>query len=110
MSYTNLVFRRGKLSEQINRRKYIRFAPDPAEFAQIDKQAESESFNFQFVGLIVDEAPLSGCCLAIQKGIGLKPDDKVRIKLGELHPLKAKVIWVKQIDNNLVKCGFQFLE
>ncbi len=96
-------------SSQIVKRKYIRAAPDPNEYVQIDRSLDGE-FSFQYAGLVVEESPLSGCSIVCLQSVGLKAGDHCRLKVGSMSPLKSKVIWESKLDNRVSRYGFQFLE
>lgn len=92
------------------KRQYMRFAPDPNEFARIDTNAEGDDFEFQYVALIVEEAPMGGCGVVGLNSIPLKEGDQFRIQLGMMAPLRAEIVWVKELDEQLVRYGIKFLE
>ncbi len=91
-------------------RKHIRFRPDATAYAQIDKNADREEFLFEHTGLILEEAPMGGCGLVVHEMVGLQVSDIVRVKVGELAPLKAKVVWTKPLGDQVVRIGMKFLE
>jgi hypothetical protein len=92
-----------------HKRRFIRFKPGPNHYAQIDLSANSDEFTFQYVALIVDES-LMGCCLALLPNAPLKVGDEVRVKVGPLAPLKARIVWKTNVDSFVDKVGFEFLE
>lgn len=98
------------MSEQKNIRRYIRFRPEGNLYAQLDTQADRDAFSFEYVALILDEAPLGGCGLAAHKEVKLVPGDLCRLKIGQLAPLKAEVVWKRILDEEIVRFGFKFLE
>ncbi|MBF0442297.1 MAG: PilZ domain-containing protein [Oligoflexales bacterium] len=93
-----------------HKRKHIRFKPEPNQFAQIDKKTEGEQFTFEYVALIVDMAPMGGCSLIVTKQINLDVGHRCRIKLGEMSPLLAEVVWIRDIEKDFFRYGFRFLE
>jgi len=99
------------LPEQQTQRQHVRFKPESNEYAQIDTTEDlQKQFEFQYVGLIVDEAPYGGCCLLTYDSLIMLKGDIVRVKLGPLSPLKAEVVWVKSDSNNTTMYGVKFLE
>ena len=92
------------------RRRYLRFPPEPAEYAQIDKRVDAETFEFQYVALIVEESPLGGCGLAMLDWVGLEVGDMCRVRLGNLEPLIAEIIWRKPLEGAIIRYGVKFLE
>lgn len=66
-------------------------------------------FNPNTVGLIVDEA-YGGCSIILVTTTKLKIGDICKIQLGGFSPLKAELKHISQLDTNILKLGFQFLE
>lgn len=91
-------------------RKYIRFRPDANAYAQIDRDPDRGEFLFEYAGLILEESPMGGCGLVIHEMVGLQVGDIVRVKVGELAPLKAKVVWTKPLGDQVIRIGMKFLE
>ena len=94
----------------VNKRQHLRFTPDPNEFARIDTNPNGDNFNFEYVALIVEEAPLGGCAFVGLDMIPLREGDLFRIQLGNLAPVHAEVVWRRQIDGQIYRFGVQFLE
>lgn len=92
------------------RRRYLRFPPEPSEYAQIDKRVDGETFEFQYVALIVEESPVGGCGLVMLETVGLDVGDMCRIRLGSLEPLTAEIIWRKPLEGGIARYGVKFLE
>ena len=104
------------------RRRYIRFSPDSDgsnlqekgdEFlAHIDLNLEGE-FKPTLVGYLVQKSH-AGCCLVMvrsdESSNKLERDLQCLVKAGPLHPLRAVVRWRRDLDEELLKAGFQFLE
>ncbi len=93
-------------------RRYLRFPPDPIEVAYIDFDCEGHNFVKEVVALIVDVAPKGGCSLVfnLPKGKQMKDGQRCRIKIGDLRPVVAEVVWQKELDRDIYRCGFLFLE
>jgi len=105
------------------RRRYLRYTPDIAEtedqrtldnehVAYVDTKTEGP-FQPDLVGFLIQKSH-AGCCLVIQHteqaSEKLVRDYTCRIKAGPLHPLKAVVRWRRDLDDEILKAGFQFLE
>ena len=93
-----------------SKRKHIRFKPDPLAYALIDSREGASEFVPDHVALIADEAPMGGCGLIAGDIDHLQMHSICRVKLGELAPLRAEVVWRKAIDHSIVRIGFSFLE
>ncbi len=93
-------------------RRYLRFPPDPKEVAYIDFNCQRDNFTIKLAALIVDVAPKGGCSLVftLPSGETIKDNQRCRIKIGDLLPVTAEVVWHKQLDRNIYRCGFIFLE
>lgn len=91
-------------------RKHIRAIPDPTDFAQIDTDPDRDEFLFEYVALIREEAPMGGCGIICIETVPLKQDQRIKIKVGRLDPLRAEVVWVKKIDEGILSLGIRFLE
>lgn len=92
-------------------RKYIRFRPDVGSYAVIDFNPNKDvPFHGQALALIIDEAPMGGCSLVSLKDVTLNPGAECRVKLGAMAPLRAQCVWVKQLDEDVFRIGFRFLE
>lgn len=87
----------------------IRFQPDPLDHALIDFQNEAGKFSPTAVGLILNES-FAGCALVIKTTNLLNKDQELKVQVGKLEPLSAKVVWVKALDESLVKVGINFFE
>lgn len=89
--------------------KQIRFPPDSDEMAFISFNVND--FKKDLSALIINES-LQGACLVINRA--LVPTDKpINIgqiflaKIGAMNPLRARVRWLKEVDENLLKIGIE---
>ena len=106
------------------RRKHLRFKQDPGEMKDLEKKAlsivahidvgENEEFHPRLMGYVVEESH-AGCSLVVLRSKS-KQEDALQegthcvLKVGVLHPLPAVVRWRKELDDDLLKLGFQFNE
>ncbi len=97
---------------EINTRTHLRFKPDPLEYAQVALYSpdQEEAFKPDFVALIVEEAPLAGCSLIAHAYPGIEVNAECLVKIGELAPVHAQVIWKKPLESDLVRFGLKFFE
>ena len=91
-------------------RKHIRFRPDANDVAYIDTKIGSDTFESDFVALIIEESPMGGCGIMCLDHFTLEPGMRVRIKVGKLHPLLAEVMWAKNEIKDVKRYGLKFLE
>ncbi len=87
--------------------RWIRFEPDALDSALIDLNFDATPFTPVAVGLIINES-YTGCSIVI-KSLDLKPHQLLRVQVGRLGVMGAKLIWAKEIEEGLMKIGIQFL-
>ncbi|SMF68885.1 hypothetical protein [Pseudobacteriovorax antillogorgiicola] len=97
------------MSGQAVRRRYIRAAPDDNEYVQIDHKLEGD-FTFSYAALVVEESPLGGCSIVCLDSVGLEKGSVCRMKVGHMAPLRSEIVWVKVLDEHVVRLGVKFLE
>ncbi len=90
----------------IKPRHSIRFTPDPLTTALVDLKTASE-FNPSIVALVLNES-FTGCALLLSCDHLLKKDQIVSVKVGLLDPIKAQIIWIKNLEENIFKIGLKF--
>ena len=90
------------------KRKFMRIAPDPDEYVQIDKEVAGP-FNFGYAGLVVEESPLTGCSIVCLDSVGLETGLQCRLKVGHMGPILSEIIWKREIDENVSRYGDQIL-
>jgi hypothetical protein len=95
-----------------SRRRYIRFKPDPESvaFVTLEGTGKKDPGKIHLACLIVDEAPRGGCCLVSFHHDRLHLNSEYLVKVGPLHPLRAKLVWLQSCGDDMVKLGFQFVE
>jgi len=97
------------VGEESAKRRFIRAKPDPLDYAALQLK-DAGTFAPDMVGLIVDEAPMGGASIVVLATPKIKEGQLVRLKVGRLSPLRAEVRWVKPVEKDLLRVGFQFLE
>ena len=95
--------------DNFKKRQHVRFQPDPLDVAFIGKKVDGE-FSPELSAMILQEAPMGGCGLAMRITEEFQVGDECVLKLGKLDAYNAVVRWRKQVDEDLLKVGFQFLE
>jgi hypothetical protein len=103
------------MTARINKRKHVRFKPEPLEVAylQFTPYAASvppQEFKADCVAYIEEQAPLGGCGLVLTDRDELQNGATLRIQLGPLAPLLAKIVYKAPLSKALVRVGCQFLE
>lgn len=88
-------------------RKSVRFAPDALSVAQISFK-NRVSFKPELVALILNES-FTGCALLVNSDDKISTNDDVIVKLGEMSPMRARVVWSKNLEENIYKIGIKWL-
>ncbi len=81
--------------------------------AHIDINVVDENFEPEFIAMVVEQSH-QGCGLVLvrynQDYEKIVKDMEVVVRVGRLHPMKARVRWRKNLDEDLFKIGLEFLE
>jgi hypothetical protein len=94
-----------------NSRRYIRFKPDTSTYAAIDTRSNGPNQPFvpEIMGLIYEESS-HGCGMILIGVDKLSSGDVCRIQIGSRTPIDAEVRWTKEIDPDVIRIGFLYLE
>ncbi len=98
-----------KKSDKLNKRKYIRYKPDPGVFALIDFEADAGPFRPTFPALVLTESH-QGCGLLIVDNKQLSVGSLIRVQVGNLPPMRAEIRWKEKLDSDATKIGLHFLD
>lgn len=90
-------------------RKSIRFQPDANTLAYIKRLKNKDSDSIDCVGLVSNEAGKGFGCVSLFEN-SPSEGEECMVKVGELAAIAAKVVFVKKIDDDAVKLGFEYLE
>ena len=83
-----------------------RFKPDPLAVAYMS--LKNTSLN-PVVGLILNES-FTGCAILVSTEDRFNLNQKVFVKVGNLHAMAAEIMWSTQLDENIFKLGLKYLE
>lgn len=86
----------------------LRFKPDPLDSALIQFSTEAD-FKPTAVGLIIDES-YTGSAIVINSTQQVSSGQEVRIQVGKLPVMRARIAWAKGLEKDLVKLGIEYLE
>lgn len=89
-------------------RKATRFQPDPMTLALVDLKPTRE-FKPTLTGIVLNES-YTGCAILVASDLPFKKASKLRIKVGQLEPLKGQIAWIKHLEENIYKIGVRLLE
>lgn len=93
------------------KRRNIRFQPDMDSIAQLDLNSDHNvnQFEVQLNGIITDES-YSGCGIVTLENTKLKKGSIIIAKIGNLGPIGCEIVWVKKLDENVLKVGLQYID
>ena len=97
-------------NDNFKKRKYLRYPPSPLELGLVDPDPHRADFDPAYVGIIVEESAMGGCCLCIRQPDQLKVGAKCRVKIGDLQPFISEVRWMREQEMGVFLMGFRFLE
>ena len=86
-------------------RKNFRYPAEPNELVTIYYLDESTEKTVQLVGLCQDES-LNGCCAVFVGEVSFEKEQEVLCECGKLPKVKAKVCWIKKLEDQIAKVGF----
>ena len=86
----------------------LRIAPSPSDHAILSLNPEGD-FQADWQALITDQAS-GGCCLVFFAHPRVAVGTRLRVQLGKREPVRAQVIWMKDVPPGLVQAGLQYLE
>lgn len=95
------------MPKQTYSRSSIRFSSEENALTLVDMKPEQEDFSPSAVGLAIDESSHGSGIVMLKKNCP-NLDDSVKIKIGKLAPMKATCVWVKELDEHVVRVGFHF--
>lgn len=92
-----------------NKRRHIRYPAEPNELVTVYFMDEQAGITGQRVGLGQDDS-FKGCCVVFVGDMPFRNGQEVMCECGKLPKVAAKVAWIKELDKQVAKVGFQFLE
>jgi len=99
-------------NKNISKRAHMRYKPQELEsLVLVDTRTEGlkEDFCPTVIGLALSESR-GGCSFVARITTKIRKQDIVIIKVGELLPLYAEVVWLANVDTELIKVGIKFRE
>lgn len=88
-------------------RKSVRFTSDPLMTAIISYKSKV-SFKPENAAIVLNES-FTGCALLLKSDDGFTKDQDIVLKLGDFDPKRAKIVWVKNLEENIYKIGIKWL-
>ena len=91
------------------KRKHLRFPPEDHKTMALLDAAPTRPFNPTYCGVVFSESA-GGCGVVLRFSNDLKIGQQLRVKVGELEPLLAKIAWIQVVDQDVMKVGIEILE
>ncbi len=88
-------------------RARTRFQPESDTQATVTFKKSPNSPLDSYSALVVNES-YTGCCLMILRPRQIEVGDFCRVKLGQLSEMPAQVVWIANLDADVVKIGILF--
>ena len=89
-------------------RKALRYRPQETTVATVDLLGDDGQYLGNIKGIVFSEAA-RGCGLVVLFRSDLKLHQFVQIQVGALAPIKAKIAWLSEMDEDIMKVGFEYL-
>ncbi len=74
--------------------------------ASIDTKLEGD-FHESIHCVVINES-FSGVCLITRNDGVLLKDKIIRVKVGAINPVKAKIIWIEEVEAEIIKLGIEY--
>ena len=94
---------------EFDKRKYIRYPAEANELVTIYYLDDNTKKTGQRVGLGQNES-FQGCCVVFVGELNFKVGQEVLCEIGLLPKVKAKVAWIKALEDKVTKVGFSMIE
>lgn len=91
------------------KRRFIRFSPELNVTADIDLREYGKDFSADLKALVFSESQ-GGCGLVVLANDLLEHGMTIRVKIGDLNPIAAQIVWRKDIDSQVILLGLKYLE
>ncbi len=95
--------------DNINKRRFIRYPAEPNELVTISYLDESTMHTGQRVGLNQNES-FNGCCAVFVGELNFRQGEEIIWESTSLPKVKAKVAWIKKLEDQIYKVGFNILD
>lgn len=76
----------------------------PAQYTVPMQDGTSRDYH----GFVVNES-YTGACLSGSNDGAISVELEIKVKIGQMGELRAKVIWVEELDKDVIKFGVQYL-
>jgi hypothetical protein len=94
---------------EYDKRKYIRYPAEPNELVTVYYMDDNTEKTGQRVGLGQNES-FNGCCVVFVGEVNFKVGQEVMCESNSLPKEKARVAWIKKLEDQITKVGFAMFE
>ncbi len=97
----------------LQRRKHFRFKPDPDFKASVHFSSELDPATpntLDCAATILDFSPFGGAGFLISAHPHIHPGIACRVQVGPFEPVRGKIVYTKDVEENCLRLGCQFLE
>ena len=91
-----------------DKRHYLRYPAELNEMVNVYYLDEQTKKTGQRLGLGENES-FKGCCVVFVGDVDFRNGQEVFCECGALPRVKARVVWIKKLENNITKVGFSFI-
>jgi hypothetical protein len=92
-----------------DKRKYIRYPAEPNELVTVYYLDDNTQMTGQRVGLNQNES-FNGCCVVFVGEVNFKVGQEVMCESSSLPKERARVAWIKKLEDQITKVGFALFE
>jgi hypothetical protein len=107
MAKKTLVKPSAPIKKNVQKRKSIRYAPDPGTFALILSDENGKKLAVGIPCLIAEES-YTGCGLITMKDTMIKKGATFEVQVGKLPKMQAQVRWTKILEDKIVYFGLSY--
>jgi hypothetical protein len=94
-------------SAQGRQRRSVRFTTVPLDTATLDVQPGA-NFDPTVSGIVLNES-FTGCSVVVVADVNFTEGHTVSIKIAELDPVPARVVWCKTMEDDIKKIGLAYV-
>ncbi|WP_013322089.1 PilZ domain-containing protein [Gloeothece verrucosa] len=90
-------------------RQYTRYTNNLGTVVEIDYQPKKQVFINSIKGLIINDS-LGGCGLIVATNKEFQANQICWLRTYGLRPIKVRIAWVQEIENNIFRLGIEYLD
>lgn len=90
-------------------KRALRFKPDQGAFAKIGTSIKDGNVVIQRAALVLNES-YTGLGLVAKVSDQFKIGEETFVQVEPAGPMKCKIVWVKPVDDEIVRFGVEYLD